>query len=521
MALLQACGSLVSHPAKDSSVHTSAANAGLSQSSVSNLGRRHEPPAFYPLLVERARGLSAAPPRPNGVVELPPSLGNLGFEDYHRTVTYKPDKSLWRHDKLRFEAQFFHMGHGYREPVAMFTVEGQTAKVFPFSTELFEYVGVPVPPPPDPATLNFTGLRLHAPINSEARDEFLVIQGASYFRAVGRGEYYGLSARGLAIDTGEGSSEEFPRFSEIYLERPTPEAQAIWVMLLLESRRATGAYAMLIEPGREGRDATTIEVVARVFLRENVKVLGMAPLTSMFLFGKERPASLGDYRPEVHDSDGLVMFSNAGEWLFRPLRNPAHTNVCSFRLDSPRGFGLVQRERSFAAYQDLNEHYQRRPSAWVEPLSDWGPGSVRLLEIATLLESDDNIGAMWVPDHVPSDGISLHYRIHISDDLPLKQEVARVVGTRYASKSADRGQFIVDFGALPTNAEQGVPRLEVSVTGGQLVGQQLVKNPFVGGYRVVLDVLREQTDDIELRALVRNESRALTETWSYLWQPMR
>ena len=485
------------------------------------MGKPHEPPAFYPLLVERARGLGAAPPRPSGTVELPPSLGNLGFEDYHKTVTYRPDKGLWRNDKLHFEAQFFHMGHGYREPVTMFTVEGQTAKVFPFSTDLFEYVGVPIPPPPDPATLNFTGLRLHAPINSESRDEFMVFQGASYFRPVGRGEYYGLSGRGLALDTGEASGEEFPRFTEIYLERPKPEAQAIWVMLLLESRRATGAYAMLVEPGREGHDATTIEVVARVFLRENVKVFGAAPLTSMFLFGKDHPGNFGDYRPEVHDSDGLVMFTNGGEWLFRPLRNPAHTHVSTFRLDSPRGFGLVQRERSFAAFQDLNERYQNRPSAWVEPLSDWGPGSVRLLEIATQLESDDNIGAMWVPDHVPADGISLHYRIHVSDELPLKQEVGRVVGTRYASKAPNQGQFVVDFAGLPTNADNGTPRLEASVTGGKLVGQQLVKNPFAGGYRVVLDVVREQTEDIELRAAVRSESRALTETWSYLWQPMR
>ncbi|MDB4991110.1 MAG: glucan biosynthesis protein [Myxococcaceae bacterium] len=499
-------------------------HSSASQGSATSLGNAHQPPAFFPLLVERARGLNAAPPRPSGTVDLPPGLRDIGFADYHNAVTFKSEKSLWRDQPGLFEAQFFHMGHGYREPVAMFTVEGQTARAYPFSTDLFNYVGVPIPPPPDPATLNFTGLRLHAPINhDQSRQEFMVFQGATYMRLVGRGDYYGLSARGLAIDTGEApGTEEFPRFTEMYIERPAPGARAIWVMALLESKRATGAYAMLIQPADATHQASTVEIIARVFMRESVKVLGVAPLTSMFLFGKEHPGNFGDYRPEVHDSDGLLMLSKSGEWLYRALHNPPQrTTVCTFRMDSPRGFGLVQRERNFAAYQDLNERYQERPSAWVEPLSDWGPGSIRLLEITTLLESDDNIGTMWVPDNVPSDGLSLHYRVHVGDELPIKQELGKVVGTRYAGKASDRGQFIVDFAGLPTNADKSEPHADVTVTGGRLAGQQLVKNPYDSGYRIVIDVAREQTEDVELRATVRNGAGPLTETWSYLWQPSR
>src|SRR6195952_6044619 len=168
VALLQACGSLVSHPSTDSAVSAKANSvASISSTDPANLGHPHEAPPFFPLLVERARGLAAAPPRPSGTVDLPPALRDIGFEDYHRTVTYRPEKGLWRSEPGLFEAQFFHMGHGYREPVAMFTVEGQTARAYPFSTDLFNYVGVPIPPPPDPATLNFTGLRLHAPINHD------------------------------------------------------------------------------------------------------------------------------------------------------------------------------------------------------------------------------------------------------------------------------------------------------------------------------------------------------------------
>jgi periplasmic glucans biosynthesis protein len=511
VVVLHGCGGLVSQPAVDASAKTRPA-AATAEPAVG-----HSLPAFFPLLVERARGLGAAPARPSAAVDLPPSLRDIDYETY-RTIRYKPERSLWRGGPGGFEAQFFHMGYGYREPVAMFVVEGQDAKPFPFSTELFSYDGVPKPPPPDPNTLGFTGVRLHAPINRpDYRDEFVVFQGASYFRVVGRGQAYGLSARGLAIDTGEPSGEEFPRFTEMYLEPATGDAKAIWVMALLESRRATGAYAMRIEPGA----TTTVEVMARIFLREGVRNLGVAPLTSMYLFGKENPAAFGDYRPEVHDSDGLAMLSGGGEWLFRPLRNPPRTTVCSFRLDSPRGFGLLQRDRRFDSYQDLDSRYQDRPTAWVEPLSDWGKGSLRLLEIATQLESDDNIALVWIPDQVPTDGMTLHYKLHVGPEVPVARPLGKVVATRYRELASDKARFIVDFAELDTKAKNDPPRLDVSIGGGRLVGQQLLKNPFTDGYRALLDVVREQADDIELRATLRADSHAVTETWSYLWQPKR
>lgn len=514
VALLHACGGMPSHRANTHAPAAPAREVALSQAADASA---HALPAFYSLLLERARALSAAPPRPTGAVELPPSLRDIDYETY-RGIRYKPERALWRGEPGRFEAQFFHMGYGYREPVAMFVVERQEARLFPFSSELFSYDGVPTPPPPDPALLQFTGVRLYAPINREDRhDEFIVFQGASYFRVVGRDQWYGLSARGLAIDTGEPTPEEFPRFSELYLERPGADARATWVMALLESRRATGAYAMRIEPGEN----TSVEVVARIFLREPVAVLGVAPLTSMFLFGEEQPARFGDFRPEVHDSDGLAMAAGNGEWLFRPLRNPAHTTVCSFRLDSPRGFGLLQRDREFASYQDLDAHYQARPSAWVEPLSDWGPGTLRLLEIATKLESDDNIAVVWVPASVPPSGLELRYRLHFGSKLPVAPGLGRVRGTRHLDKGPDTARFFVDFADLPAISENAEPRLDVSVAGGRVTAQALVPNPFEHGFRAAIEVTREQANDIELRALLRNDTHVLTETWSYLWQPKR
>jgi periplasmic glucans biosynthesis protein len=303
----------------------------------------------------------------------------------------------------------------------------------------------------------------------------------------------------------------------MYLEQPKAGERGMWVMALLESKRATGAYAMRIEPG----DSTTVEVMARIFLREGVRILGVAPLTSMYLFGEENPAALGDYRPEVHDSDGLAMWSANDEWLFRPLRNPPRTTVCSFRLDSPRGFGLVQRDRSFDSYQDLDARYQDRPSAWIEPLADWGKGTLRLLEIATKLESDDNIAMVWIPDQAPSDGMTMHYRLHFGQRIPAENALGKVVATRYRELAPGQGRFVIDFAGMDTKVKNAEPRLDVSIGGGRLTGQQLLKNPFTGGYRAQLDVAREQADDIELRATLRGDTHAITETWSYLWQPTR
>lgn len=515
VALVHSCGGQPPRTSLGASTQTRA-HVGTQGAAVDLPSHEAQLPPFFSLLVERARGLGAAPPRPHAPIDLPPSLRDIDYETY-RTIRYRPEQSLWRGQPGMFEAQFFHMGYGYREPVPMFVVEGREARAFPFSIELFSYDGVPKPPPPDPATLDFTGVRLHAPINrQDYRDEFAVFQGASYFRVVGQRQAYGLSARGLAIDTGEPTPEEFPRFTEMYLDRPAADARATWVLALLESRRVTGAYAMRLEPG----STSTVEVVARIFLREGVRVLGLAPLTSMYLYGEEDPARL-DYRPEIHDSDGLAMWAGNGEWLFRPLRNPPRTTVCSFRLDSPRGFGLVQRDRSFDSYQDLDSRYQDRPSAWIEPLSDWGPGAVRLLEIATQLESDDNIAAVWVPDHVPPQGLSLHYRLHFGPEIPVARTLGQVVGTRVVDKGDGRARFIIDFASSPTVPESVTPQLDVSITGGRVVGSQVVRNPFTKGYRAQLDVLREQAEELDLRGTLRSEARILSETWSYLWQPKR
>lgn len=478
------------------------------------------PPEQFSQLVDRARAESRTLGKPPKRIELPPSLRDLDYDAY-RTIRFRPEKSLWRGEHGRFEAQFFHVGLHYFEPLRMEVLDQGQLQLIRFDPELFSYDGVT--PPPAGSELGFSGFRLHAPLNKpDYRDEVVVFQGASYFRTLARGQTYGLSARALAVDTGEPGPEEFPRFTEFVLVRPGPDDDFMWVLAFLESPRVTGAYAFRIQPG----DETVVEVTARVFPRSAIKVLGVAPLTSMFLYGEEAPARFGgDHpnlkRPEAHDSDSLVSWSGQGEWLVRPLRNPPRTQVSMFRLDSPRGFGLLQRDRRPESYNDPEYLYEKRPSAWIEPLDDWGPGSLRLLEIATKLESDDNIGVMWVPDAVPqdADGLNLHYRIHVGDALPTGiGPAAQAVDTRFTDLGGGRFRFHVEFsGPALTDADPAKP-LEVLVTarGGKVLSRQVDHDATSGRAKATFEVKRDGPGSVDLRAFLRAGADASSETWLYL-----
>ncbi len=474
------------------------------------------PPDYFTDLEKRARALAAEPATDRPKIELPKQLAKLSYDQY-RKIRFRPERSLWRDEPGRFEVQFFHPGFGYLQGAPISLIDGASGQVerFPFSTDLFSYEGLPSPPPP--AGLEFTGFRLHTPLNTDSyRDEMVVFHGASYFRPLGKGTVYGLSARGLAIDMGEPKPEEFPSFTEFYLVRPAPKDDVIWVLALLESPRATGAYAFHLRPG----DPTLIDVTAKVFVREPVAALGIAPLTSMYLFGEDAPNRFGDFRPEVHDSDGLSMWSSTGEWLLRPLRNPPRTVTTSFRLDAPRGFGLVQRDRTFDHYQDLEARYQDRPSAWVEPLAGFEKGSLRLLEISTQLETDDNIAIAWVPDTLPERGqpLSLSYRLHVGSADDVEGPTARVAATRIG-KTEKGVRFLVDYVGPELLRGDDVVAI-VTTSGGRILEQHVEKNSFAEGVRASFEVAAEPSArDVELRAFLKNENDVLTETWSYLWQP--
>jgi glucans biosynthesis protein len=438
-------------------------------------------------------------------------MQSLDYDGY-RKIRFRPERSLWRGEPGRFEIQLFHPGPFYRDPVAVSVLEGASERRIPFTSDLFRYDGLERPPPTDGFEL--TGLRIHTALNrGDYRDEVLTFHGASYFRALGAGNVYGLSARGLSIDLGAPTPEEFPRFTRLALVRPGARDPSLWILALLESKRATGAYAFRLQPGT----STVLDVSARVFVRDAQASIGLAPASSMFLCGEEAGGCPRDYRPEVHDSDGLALAAADGERLFRPLRNPPHTVTSSFRLDAPRGFGLLQRDRDFDHYQDLEARYQDRPSLWVEPLQGFERGSVRLLEIATKDETGDNIALAWVPEQVPvqPQPLALRYRLHFGASVG-----AGSAGWVYSTRSAptERGRrFVVDF-RLPEQEREPSVEAIVSAGAGRVLEQHVEDNRPARTWRASFEV--EPAPDakvVELRAFLRAGSHTLTETWSYAW----
>lgn len=461
----------------------------------------------------------AAQPFQEPVAKLPSFLTGLSYDQW-RDIRFRPERALWRDRDLPFEVQFFHPGLYYDRIVALNEVDSNGAHAIPFSPGLFDY-GKNDLASRVPQDLGFAGFRLHYPIKSAAyKDEVIVFLGATYFRTVGKDQVFGLSARGLAIDTAAPSGEEFPWFREFWLVRPSKDATDLEVYALLDSPSLTGAYRFVIYPGTQ----TQVNVEARIFRRHEVGKIGIAPLTSMFLFGENSTRCFDNYRPEVHDSDGLLTWSDTGEWMWRPLENPETLQVRSFQMTNPRGFGVLQRDRQFADYQDLEAIQEKRPSAWITPKGQWGPGRVEVVEIPTEKDIHDNINAYWVPDKVPPlpEPITFSYRLSAYGDDPARPPAGRATATR-REKGPKPGssRFLIDFEGkqLEKIPADDVLRAVVSVGGGDekahITSQYVIKIPATGGWRLAFDVEPVDRGPIELRAYLDKAGSALTETWSY------
>jgi periplasmic glucans biosynthesis protein len=484
------------------------------------------PPKFdFEDVVHRARDLAAAdfdtasPP-------LPETINKLDFDAW-RDIRFRPDKAFLGANGSQFRLQLFHLGHLYRRPVTINTIRDGIAAPIPYSANLFDYGRTKIDKPL-PVNLGFAGFRLHYPLNSpKVFDEVIAFLGASYFRFLGRDQHYGMSARALAVEAGT-TSEEFPFFREFWIETPEPGADQATIYALLDGPSATGAYRFDLYPGIE----TAIEVFAELFPRKpNVK-FGLAPLTSMFFIGEDDHRFNDDFRPELHDSDGLLIHSGTGEWIWRPLRNPVKPEVSAFLDKDIRGFGLLQRDRDFDHYQDLDLNYEMRPSLWVEPRGSWGEGRIELVELPTGHETNDNIVASFVPKDSPEPGKAFiyAYRMVAGVDLTQLSPNGRVLNT-YQTVAAALGsleppvpgsrRFIIDFtgGDLPYYA--GNPQLvEVvpSTSQGTITRSFIVPNEHTKGFRAIIDVQLEPGQAADLRAFLRTGSRALTETWTFPWR---
>ncbi len=470
----------------------------------------------------RASSLAARPYKPP-VVNLPTELRELDYDAY-RDIRYRPEKALWRAEKLPFELMFFHQGRAVSEPVKINVIEPSGERAVDFDPSLFDY-GKNKFDPKILRGLGFNGFRVHYAITKPGyKDEVLVFQGASYFRAVGKGQSYGLSARGLAVDTASPEGEEFPRFVEFWIERPRPRATSLTIYALLDSRRVAGAYRFVVTPGSE----TTMQVSTRLFLREKIAKIGLAPLTSMYTFGENQPGK-DDYRPEVHDSDGLSVQLGDGEWIWRPLVNPRRLLITSFATTGPRGFGLMQRDRATSSYEDPEAQYERRPSAWIEPLGRWGAGRVELVQIPTPDETNDNIVTYWVPQASPSPGkaFDFAYRIHWQGAGTIPGDKGWVVQTRrgrgFARKPDGDIQYVVDFDGPALRSLAPSADVEPVIwadANAEVHERNLFRNPVTGAWRMTVRFKRnDAAKPVELRAYLKQQQAILTETWSYIVPP--
>ncbi len=478
----------------------------------------------------RAQALAAAPyaaPTSN----LPDVFSSMQFDDYQK-IQPRNDRFGWADVDTPFKLAFYHQGMQFQSPVQINEIVDGAVREIAYDPTRFDFGGLSF----DQAAtrnLGYAGFRVLYPVNQAGKyDEIMSLLGASYFRVIGKGQIYGLSSRGLAIDSGLPVPEEFPRFREYWLQRPAPGDKQLTIYALLDSPRATGAYQFVLTPGSD----TVLDVKSRIYLRGTVDALGIAPLTSMFLFGPSQPAAPGNFRPAIHDSNGLAMHAANGEWIWRPLNDPPQVTLSSYQMENPRGFGLLQRGREFSRYEDLKDRYDLRPSAWIEPQGDWGRGRVQLVELPTPDETNDNIVAFWVPEQRPAAGQPLRfdYRMHWTMDEPALfaadagrigwvRQTLRTYGERYQPNLIRQQDgsiaLLVDFegpalARLPAGT-QVTPQYSGNAN-ADIVGASLLPNPAIQGWRLVLRFkARDPSQATELRAALLVNGQPVTETWSY------
>jgi glucans biosynthesis protein len=461
-----------------------------------------------------ARELALKPYQPSDS-KLPDELLNLKYSDY-QTLRFDKSKALWRGDGGRFTVEFFHRGFLFKDRVTVFEVVDGQARPVRYSTDMFNLDRLQTKPADD---LGFAGFRVHYPLNKpDVADEVCAFLGASYFRAVARGQGYGLSARGLAIKTGDPGGEEFPLFKSFWLERPGKGSDVMVIHALLDSPSAAAAFRFTLRPGAE----TDMDAEMALYPRVDLAQAGLAPMTSMFLFDATNRATFDDYRSAVHDSHGLAMMSGKGERIWRALNNPKTLQISAFGDAGPRGFGLAQRERNFLDYQDLEAVYEKRPSLWVEPLGDWGEGAVALVEIPSDREVNDNIVGFWRPKDkfaAKSEHI-LAYRLHWCwepmDDPTLAQVTQTRCGLSFDMKNR---QFIIDFagGSLKGRANAEPPDIDVSADKGHVHDATLQLMPGGQAWRLSFQLATGDEKAIELHARLLDSTRPITETWAYRW----
>ncbi len=472
-------------------------------------------------------------------LDLPENLraDQLDYDKYRR-IQFRPQYALWYGEGLPFNIQFFHPGYLYQEPVHINEFAGSFVQQLRFNQDSFNYDNLSIKGN-IPATTGYAGFKVLGQLNAQQKvDEIGSFLGASYFRLLGRGQRYGQSARGLSLDCGETDRpEEFPIFTDWWLGKPYSNQGSLHLFAILDSISCAGAFEFTIMPG----ETTVANIDAVLYFREDdlvhavnksrlpVKTIGIAPLTSMFWFGENSERKFDDYRPEVHDSDGLLIRMGNGETLWRPLNNANAMRHQVFATKSIRGFGLMQRDREFTHYQDLFNLYHQVPSVWVEPRGSWGEGEVHLVELSTKYEGLDNVVAFWNPKNKPKalEPFRMSYSLSWTRETDLQLSANKVFSTRVGADVANPKWRIVaiDFTGPKLNAlteKSPLQAISNCSENAVITESQVFRNPYERTLRAIIkfEPKAGNTDPVDLRCTLKSGEEVLTETWTYHWSPL-
>jgi glucans biosynthesis protein len=512
------------------------AMAAIDKASAEDPGLHFGPPQkfSYDWLKSHAEALAKKdyipPARPD-----PDLVASIDY-DAQGKIKFRDDYALYGEGHPgAFPITFVHVGKYFPKTVRMYAVEQAkdetVAREVIYDPNYFSVLPGSAAARLAPAPSHIAGFWIRepkaGPEDWRAAEPWVTFQGASYFRAKGELGQVGMSARGIALTPGGNTPEEFPDFVAFWFSPAPASANAMTVYALLDGPSVAGAYRFVIQ-----RTAGAVmDIEQTLFFRKKVERLGLAPLTSMYWYSETVKPTAIDWRPEVHDSDGLAMFTGTGEYIWRPLNNPPYISVSSFLDDRPRGFGLVQRDRQFDHYLD-GVRYQLRPSAWIEPMDDWGKGAVQLVEIPTDDEVFDNIIAYWSPAKPvePQDRIQLHYRLHWVAMEPFPSSLGRCMATRIGRggepgppRPPDLKKFTVEFdgGPLSNIPPDARPEVILWSSRGSFVNVRSEPVPEAGrGYwRVHFDLKAEGREPVEMRLFLKRGEAVLTETWLYQYHP--
>lgn len=474
------------------------------------------PPTPFPsaFVTDAARALAKQPYKalPN---DLPDALTKLSYDQYV-TIRAKPEAVIWANDNFGFAIEPLHRGFIFSSPVTINLVsQGQARKVI-YDPSKFDFGTLPVPRLGD---VGFSGFHILLPQTGKTLSEIAAFQGASFFRAIAQGQRFGTLARALSINTADARGEEFPAIRSFWIEQPNLATNALVIHALIDSQSMTGAYRFTLHPG----EATIIDTECTLFARAKVENLGIATMSATVVSDPIDHRRPDDIRTTIADIAGLQMATGHGEWLWRAVSNRETLQISTFVDENPHGFGFVQRDRNFHDYQDDDQHWEARPSLWIEPIGDWGAGGVELVEIPNNnSESNDNVIAYWRPKQVLAAGseTSFAYRQFWCWTPPDQPALALVTDTRSGKGSnPQRRRFLVEFNGegLADAQQSGAIKPILSVTPGTVIFIKSYPLPNTKTYRVMFEIDTGNEAASELRLVLQLAGKAISETWLYRW----